>query len=725
MVRGQFDLSKIDHLASGTGDSNAPLEAAQTETKADDVVRLEGLAEPDLGAMIERQAKPWGWLKLGIAACTVLGGIAGAALLWILSLPPAVDCQKISALSPDMERLYCAQEAARSGELPKLLAGMKTLEQWTPDNPLYGEAQRLMGEWSNAILNNARRKMEQNDYKGAVELAKQIPKSSPSYAEAQTTIAEWQQHWRQFERIYAAAHKALKEQNWEVALQQIINLREADLEYWRSQQANALSQRLSDEKQAHKLLSQARTTAQANQPEQLSAALTLLSQINPKTYAWEDAQKNLQQWSETLLSFGLQQWQRGFLDQAIALAKRVTLNPNLAAEAENLIWLSHASKLRVSSASTWETSPSQLLKLMGAMTIAAQIQPESRFYPQAQASLKNLQVQAQAVTQLQTAQLIANLGHPATLNLAAAQGRQISANSPLRLQAQTLVAHWTREAERIEDRPYLAYARQLAERGTIDALQSAINQANRVLRGRALYGEAQSLMFAWNQQVETLEDQPTLLNAQGLARQGRLTEAIQTAARIRPGRALFLEAQAAINDWETEIRNAEIAARNANRNAVRNGAGTDRRDSEAPSRESRRQQMELPAETWENLDPDQESPAPFTPRFSDPPSTPQPVPDNTAPPFSGPSAPAPTLPTPIAPASPPPVSAPEPIEPTPPSLTVPTKPVEPPPPPPAGAGPQPAIKVPASFDTDPTPTDAPLQEPGPISVNLPPSELRP
>lgn len=714
MVRGQFDIS-------GTDDFNISEEEAQVGLEQTLQSTSEMSLEPIQATSIERQPKTWGLGKLALIACGILGGIAGAALLWILSLPPAIDCKQISALSPDMERLQCAQQAAQSGELPKLLEGMKTLEQWTPDNPLYGEAQRLMAEWSASILNYARQKMQQSDYQGAVELAKQIPKSSPAYPDAQVQINEWQKDWQQFEKIYGAAQQALKKQDWNGALEQILALREASFDYWRSQQANALSQQLTDEKVARKLLLQANTAARSGTPEQLSTAITLLSQIQPKTFTWAEAQANFQQWSEKLLGIGFRNWQQGSLDQAIAIAKRVSLNPNLAEEAENLIWLSHATKLRVGSMADWEVSPTQLFKLVSASAIAAQIQPESRFYPQAQAALKSWRSQIQNVTQLQMAQMIANFWHPLTLQMAADQARQIPPKTPQRLQAQTLAAHWTREIERIEDRPYLAYARKLAEQGTIASLEAAIAQARQVKQGRVLHGEAESLIYAWRQQIEILEDQPILLNAQGLARQGRLGDAIQTAAQIGSGRALYLEAQAAIRDWSTEIRNLQNA-RSQQQEPSRNDS--------TPSEPSRRG-TKPPENSWEQSPdlPEDAEPSEGQSFTDDRPT----YRDEPAPPVNSPRSVSPAAPSssePIAPVAPPEPIAPAPIEPAPPSVTVPTEPVEPTPPappepaPPNNEGPSslnesfaPGDEVPFSVSEHPEPVYAPHQVPEPVSVS--------
>lgn len=523
---------------------------------------LETIALPQ-PSIAQRKPKSWSWLKIELAIFLMLGSIAGASCLWLLSLPPVTNCQQISALTPDIDRLSCAQQAAQSGELPKVLAGLKLVEEWTPEHPLHREAQRWMADWSQSVLTAARQKMSQSDLNGALALVRQIPKSSAVYKEGQESVAGWQKQWRQSAAIYAKAQQAMQAQQWNQASEQIASLREMDYEYWRSQQANALTGKLLQEQKARKLLSQAQQASIGGKPEALSAAIALVSRMDASTYARSDAQSKLNQWSEALLIFGEQQWQAGNLDRTIAAARSVSLNPKLAEEADRLLWLSYAQRLKAISLSNWQATPAQTLKLAGAMALAQQVPSESRFYRQAQVSLKQSQEHLQAVTQLQLAQLIASPGQPLTYELAIAQANQVAPDSPRRLQAQTLSAHWHRETQRLADRPILVTARTLAATGTIPALQAAIAQANQIKQGRALYGEAQSLVFVWKQQVETIADQPILNQAEALARQDNLSEAIQLASSIRPGRVLYLQAQGAIGDWEAQIRSAEAAQRQA------------------------------------------------------------------------------------------------------------------------------------------------------------------
>ncbi|MBF1999804.1 MAG: hypothetical protein IGS38_03700 [Synechococcales cyanobacterium M58_A2018_015] len=510
------------------------------------------------GAQVASGQTNWSshWLLLGLSLCCALGGMAVAAFVWLTSLPPVTDCEKVSSQSTEREQLFCAQTAAQSGDLSHLLAGIELVGQWTPDHPLYREAQQSLEDWSKTVLTRARQRHAQGDLQGALELANRIPASSPLYQEAQAKVAEWQQQQQQGEAILRAAQHAMQQRNWEEASRQIRALTELESNYWQFQQFNALSQQLLTERKAWQSLLQARSLAQTNRAQQISAAMTLANQIERDTYAWTAAETNLKQWGETLLKVGVQQWQAGDLESAIALGKQVTLSQALAPEAQNLIKLSEARKLARKSVTHWKASPDQIFHLMEAVAAASQIPPESRFHQLAQATLQHWQAQLQDVTQLHYAQIIASLKQPSTLRIAAQQAQQVAADRPRRVQAQTLIAHWNSEIQRLEDGPYLARAQTLADQNTIAALQSAITLARQILPGRTLYGEAQSAIASWQSQIQVLEDRPLLAEAQQLADQGNWEAAIQVASRVSVGRALYGEAQAAIDNWQAAIWNA-------------------------------------------------------------------------------------------------------------------------------------------------------------------------
>ncbi|HEY9879728.1 MAG TPA: hypothetical protein V6D29_14815, partial [Leptolyngbyaceae cyanobacterium] len=497
-----------------------------------------------------RATPSWRWLLVAFVSSCAAGGIAVGAFLWLINLPPNVDCENTSTLSTDRAQLYCAQAAAETGELADIVASLELLGQWTPDHPLYGEVQPLVNQWSEAALAGAREKLEQSDLNGAIALVNHIPRSSPSYEQAQAELAEWRQEWQKGEAIYSKGQEALQKKDWVTASEQVLALSSLSNQYWGTQQVQALSRQIRQEKQAQRLLAQAVATAEPGGIDRLSGALRAATQIERDTYTWKEAQPFMDNWSDQLLAVATDKWYAAQLDEAISLSRRVALNPKREKVAQDLIWLSQARKLALKSVSDWRTSPEQLMGLYQAMLLANRVQPESPFHPQAQSSLNTWKVHLQDLSQIQIAQTVGRFQNREMLQVAIANASAVPTDHPRRQQAQTLVSHWRKQIERIEDNPYLTQARQLAQSGSIGGLQAAITTASQIQPGRVLRPDAQNWIYVWNYQVETLKDQPILNRARTLADEGNLEQAIAEARLIRPERPLFDSAQAAISSWQ-------------------------------------------------------------------------------------------------------------------------------------------------------------------------------
>ena len=507
--------------------------------------RLPDAPQPPEPPSPDRQ---WQWPLVWLSAFAVLGGMGTAALVWLISLPPQIDCRQPGRLSLDMERLYCAQEAAQSGDMAKLIAGIDLLKQWQPEHPLHGEAQRLIKEWSNQVLMLSTQRVTRGDLKGAEAALSHIPSSTPVYQDARKALTRWRKYSRRASGLNAKAQAALKQKDWRAVSDYIVLVATFERDYWELENgADALAHQLGAEKQAWQTLSRAQKIA-AN-PQQLNAAIQLAQQVPAQTYAAEAAKVSLKQWSQKLVATGNQQWLKGNRLGAISTLR---LDPKVVnqPEIEDLYRFGNAYRLANPALSErWPPTVGSLVNLAEAIAAVAQVKPDSPFYDQALALAQSWQAQMQNLIQLKYASAAASFDHPVMLALAMGQAEQISATQPRRLQAQTLIAYWQQEVERLEDQPIVDRAMQLAKGGTINALKAAIGEADHIGLDRALRKQSQTLIASWRAQIQTLEDRPRLDQAVAQAQQGRLDQAMQVASQIRSGRALYREAQAAISGW--------------------------------------------------------------------------------------------------------------------------------------------------------------------------------
>ncbi|MFM7424071.1 MAG: hypothetical protein ACKO7W_03580 [Elainella sp.] len=511
--------------------------------------------------------KTGSWPLFCLAVLGLFGSTSLLAYFWLAGLPPLPDCDNTTPLSPDSHRLYCAQEAARSGQLEDLVAGINLVKNWSPNHSLYGDAQQSLAQWSRQMMLVARDRMNQNDFKGASAALSQIPANSPVYEEAQKTLAAWSKQWQSGESLYNKAVEAMNRQDWRAAFDQVTELGYLDHDYWRVQQADSLAKQISIQKGAQDSLKQAKKLSTKLGPAQMGEAILLLQSIPPQAQAWPEAQTLMTTWSQDLLKVAWLYWQDGYTARAIELAQEVPLSLTLEANLADLVKYSHAVKL-VEDNQIEERPWRQLWSLVEATTALEQIGADSPLYSQAQAQLQGWQARLQDLQQIQLATMVASLGQKPALDYAIAQAEQMGTDRPLYGQAQSRVANWKLQTEQLQDLPYLKLAQQFAagEIGQIATagqpiaqLQLAIAQAQVIPQQRSLWSEAQAQIVAWQRQIEKLEDQPMLDEAVNLAKANKLDEAITAAAQIRPNRALYDQAQAAISSWKEKIRLALLA----------------------------------------------------------------------------------------------------------------------------------------------------------------------
>ncbi|MGB3299242.1 MAG: hypothetical protein WBA76_13305 [Phormidesmis sp.] len=257
------------------------------------------------------------------------------------------------------------------------------------------------------------------------------------------------------------------------------------------------------------------------------------------------------------MQYSFQKWEAEDIDGAIAIVQLVPPDLALTAEAQDLLSFGHAQRLAKDRYDAWTPSYGQVYNLLEAIQAVQRISPTSPFYNQAQESLVIWRQKLDDIVKLQYANTLAQIGQKPTYKMAIAEAEQITQERPQRLQAQTLVSHWQKEIQRLEDRPILNRAVRLASAGGKANLKLAIAEAGKVAQGRALRIQGQTYIAEWVDRIETIEDQPMVTKAKQLAAGGNLKGAIAEASKVKKGRALYAEAQTAVKGWVAEIQTIE------------------------------------------------------------------------------------------------------------------------------------------------------------------------
>ncbi len=508
---------------------------------------------PSSSTPAKPKRRKWFSMRWPFIWLTVLLGCGGSSLLgflWLTRVPPVPDCRQINQFSADQERLYCAKVATRSGDVQSLLNGLQLIANWTKEHPLYNESRVDLKNWSTEVFAIARQRWTETGVAEAVELASQIPSSSPLYEQVQKQIDQWQRDWAYGQNLYQQAQLALKARQWRKAEQRAQSLAQMNTLPWQKLGLEGLPAQQRLEQQAAAQLVEAQAIARSNQPNDLARAIAIVRQINQNRYPYGEAQAEKAKWSAQLLQIAQTRLDRQDFEGAIVAAKQMPTDAKQLADARDL---THLAQARLSSLVANQPLPAQIWGLMEALAAARQIAPDRPLYTVMQTDVKRWREQLADLNQLQVAQTVAHLRHPLAIGWAIDKAEMVPAYRPENRQARSLIGQWRGDLQRLADQPYIWKAQQLAKQNTIANLRQAIATANKIRPGHVLRLEAQTLVAQWNRQVRVLEDQPILDAANALAQQQEYRAAIATASRIGSDRPLYNEAQARIGSWNAQI----------------------------------------------------------------------------------------------------------------------------------------------------------------------------
>ncbi len=501
----------------------------------------------------------WIWLLLWMLLLTGSGIFCGWALLWLTRIPPVPDCDRITPFHAARDLLYCAEAQARTGDPNNLIQSVHLTADWPKTQSNYDEAQEILRNSSEQILVLANRWAQEGQLTKATKLAGEIPINTPLRKPAQAVIYEWQQNWEAGRAVEQDIDQALANQDWEAARTHLARLQGIKSEYWSSTRFPYWQRRFEIEQQSWNQLLTARELAQAPRAQEWAQAIELARRIDLRSHTWQTAEIEVDEWSQKLLQVALQEWNAGNQQQALNWANVVPPSRHIAPQAQGLLQLSQAQQLAAKAAPQGAGLHPRyiyMFYLAEALGAVEQMSSDATFAAVAP-NPEPWRLALEDLRQLHFSALVAGLGQRPAYKFAIQLAQKVEQGRPRRIQGQTLIADWRASIERIEDRPILARAQQMAKPGTIPALESAIAEASKIPMGRALRNEAQARIFDWQQEIQVIEDRPILDAAVALADAGNLPEAIAEARKIQSGRALHNRARTLIEEWTTTIQIAE------------------------------------------------------------------------------------------------------------------------------------------------------------------------
>lgn len=481
---------------------------------------------------------------------TTLGcGASGTiALAFLLQLPGLPNCPAIFwPLASASIRFECARIAASKQTTNDLLEAISLVDSLPPDHPMREEADRLVELWSKEVLDLAEKLFHAGKLPEAVAAARRIPTKVSAYKLVDDRVKLWQKVWAEAEAIYRQAEDKMRDLNWRLAFNQAVKLLEVDNQFWQTTKYDELIKRITVAREEGNKLARAERLGDRGGLNNLLEAIKLAESISENSYVYEAARGAIRKFGRSMLVLAEDRLERRDLSGALAIVSKIPDSANLKEVTKDFIVLANAQ------AQVWQNT---VVAIEEAISQAQRLDAKRPLYRKAQKLIARWQLEVEAVAQLERARTYANPGTIEDLATAIAEAAQVPRSNPRWEEAQQQIQRWKAQIETIQDQPILDQAEQMASGGDVSSLQAAIAQAEQIGQGRALSQEARRKIRTWSAQIQQTQDQPILDQAREIASAGDLPSAIGLAQQIRAGRALYDNAQADIRTWKKQIQAA-------------------------------------------------------------------------------------------------------------------------------------------------------------------------
>jgi hypothetical protein len=481
------------------------------------------------------------WVFWAFMTCGLCAGMGYVAIQMLFNPKAVPNCPELFLpMAPAALRVSCGQAAASKQTLKDLTAAFNFVKDIPADDPLREFVDSNIQQWSIELLRLAEGAYQRGDIKGAIEASKLVPSRVKAYGAVQKRVEKWQKTWKEAEGIYDKTEQLLRNSRWAEAYQVAVKLTKLNNEYWGTTKYQELADRVQVAKEDSAKLDVAHKLIKSNNLEDLLKAITIARKIDKKSYAYKEAQDLIAESGKQMLNIAKVQLNQNNWQLVLDITRQIPASPEIQAELNDVSTIAQAQAF---------AKNSSIGDLEKAISMAQVIKPESSVYARAQELLTGWQLEISDLAFLQRAKNLAASGKPADLEQAIREVSQIPAGNPLAKQAAAASAEWRGQIQISQDQPYYQAAEQAASSGTPAALQQGIAQMQQIRPGRALYGQAQQKIQQWTGQLQRMEDAPILEAAEQQARNGNTGAAISLAKRIGPGRALYSQAQERIGAW--------------------------------------------------------------------------------------------------------------------------------------------------------------------------------
>ncbi len=397
---------------------------------------------------------------------------------------------KIQIAREDSAKLDEAYRLSKSGNVDQILEAIEQAKKIAPESYAYKEAQDLIAESGEKLLEIAQNRLDRGNWQGVLEIADKLPDSikSPKVKGDLTKLA------RAMSRAESGTVVGLEEA--------FASAQELSSDRPLYAQAQKLAQRWEREIEDVARLERARTFASSGLASDLRIAIAEAQQIPQGNPRYQEARGAIQDWTRRVeviedrpyLNRAAQMASLGgvaSLQDAVREARQIAPGRALHGEAQDKIseWTREIQRQQDQPYLDRARALAGQGNLSQAVATAQQIQSGRVLYSEAQREIRSWQAELQGQQRMREAYEAAKPGTPEALSSAIRTARQVPTSASKRSEAVTAVNRWAYQIL------------QMAQDRATYNIPEAIRMARFIPSGTEAYGTAQSQIQSWERSI--------------------------------------------------------------------------------------------------------------------------------------------------------------------------------------------------------------------------------